>query len=51
MDDEQLNQRIKHLTEHGGLWDDPLRSIRIKLRLVVLLAGTSVLLQVVSMMG
>ena len=51
MDDEQLNQRSKYLTEHGGLWDDPLRSIRLKLRLVALLAGLSVLLQVVSLMG
>ena len=51
MDDEQLNQRIKYLTEHGGLYDDPLRSIRVKLRLVALLAGVGVVLQVVSLLG
>ncbi len=50
MDDEQLNQRIKYLVEHGGLWDDPMRSIQIKLRLVALLAGSSVMLQVASLL-
>ena len=48
MDDEQLNQRIKYLTEHGGVWDDPLAGIRRKLRLVALLAGVSVVLQVAT---
>lgn len=51
MDDEQLNQRIKYLTEHGGLWEDPLRSIRRQLRLVAALAGVSVLLQVATLLG
>ena len=48
MDDEQLNQRIKYLTEHGGVWDDPLASLRRGLRLVALLAGVSVVLQVAT---
>ena len=51
MDDEQLNQRIKYLTEHGGLWDDPLARIRLKLRLLSLLVGVSVLLQVATLLG
>jgi hypothetical protein len=40
MDDEQLNQRIKYLVEHGGMWDDPLAGLN---RRVNVLAGLVVL--------
>lgn len=28
MDDNTLEQRIKYLIEHGGVWDDPLVELR-----------------------
>jgi hypothetical protein len=28
MSKEQIQQRIKYLVEHGGLWDDPLDDLR-----------------------
>ena len=34
MDDNTVQQRIKYLTEHGGLWDDPLADIRRNIRLL-----------------
>jgi hypothetical protein len=33
--DEQLQQRIKYLMEHGGVWDDPLDDIRRGVRWAV----------------
>ncbi len=35
MKDEQLQQRIKYLIEHGGVWDDPLADIRRGVRWAV----------------
>lgn len=32
MDDNTLEQRIKYLVEHGGVWDDPLADIRRNVR-------------------
>ena len=48
MDDEQLNQRIKYLAEHGGLWDDPLADIRRGVRWAV---GIGALALVVALVG
>lgn len=28
MDDTTLEQRIRYLVEHGGVWDDPMRDVR-----------------------
>lgn len=38
MDDNTLEQRIKYLVEHGGMWDDPLADIRRGVRWAVALA-------------
>lgn len=38
MDDNTLEQRIKYLIEHGGVWDDPLVEIRRGVRWAVVLA-------------
>ena len=27
-EDTELQQRIRYLVEHGGVWDDPLQDIR-----------------------
>ncbi len=35
MDDNTLEQRIKYLIEHGGVWDDPLVEIRRGVRWAV----------------
>ncbi len=35
MDDNTLEQRIKYLVEHGGVWDDPLADIRRGVRWAV----------------
>lgn len=32
MDDNSLEQRIKYLVEHGGVWDDPIADLRAGLR-------------------
>lgn len=41
MDDEQLNQRIKYLVEHGGLWDDPLADLRRRVNVLALLVAAA----------
>ena len=50
MNDEQLKQRIQYLIEHGGMLDDPLRRLQIKMRLAVALSACAVLLQAISLM-
>lgn len=32
MTNEEIKQRIQYLVEHGGLWDDPLDSLRRQIR-------------------
>jgi hypothetical protein len=49
-DDEQLNQRIKYLTEHGGLWDDPIADIRRSLRVILILVAVTCVGAVVAML-
>lgn len=44
MDDDTLQQRIRYLIEHGGLWDDPLADIRYRLGLVLRLSVISLAL-------
>lgn len=48
MDDEQLNQRIRYLIEHGGVWDDPLAALRKKMRWMLALTAVLALLQAVD---
>lgn len=46
MDDQQLNQRIQYLVEHGGIWDDPLAQIRKRQTWHLIALGVLVLLEV-----
>lgn len=32
MTDDELQQRIKYLVEHGGIWEDPVTDLRRELR-------------------
>lgn len=43
MDDNTLEQRIKYLVEHGGVWDDPLADIRRGVRWAVGLGALALL--------
>ena len=49
MDDEQLNQRISYLIEHGGIWDDPLQAMRRKLHLLMWMVSTALALNAVTL--
>ncbi len=42
MNDYELQQRIKYLIEHGGLYDDPLQDIRRKANFGVLVGVAAV---------
>lgn len=48
MDDEQLNQRIRYLIEHGGVWDDPLMALRRKMRWMMGMVAFLILLRIVD---
>jgi len=39
MNDEQIKQRIAYLVEHGGLWEDPIASLRRQIRLAMVLSA------------
>lgn len=41
MTNETLQQRIKYLVEHGGLYEDPLQEIRRRVDAALILAGAS----------
>jgi len=41
MSNEELQQRISYLVEHGGLYDDPLADIRRTAKVAVVLAGVT----------
>jgi hypothetical protein len=45
----EIEQRIKYLVEHGGLWDDPLADIRQQLRLQRMLTGVLALALVIDL--
>jgi hypothetical protein len=47
--DEQLQQRIKYLMEHGGVWDDPLADIRRGVRWAVGLGALALLIALVDL--
>jgi hypothetical protein len=49
--DEQLQQRIKYLMEHGGIWDDPLADIRRGVRWAVGIAALALLIELASLVG
>ena len=48
MDDNALQQRIKYLVEHGGLYDDPLAEIKRMARWAVGLSALAFALVVVQ---
>lgn len=50
MNDEQLKQRIRYLIEHGGMLDDPMRPLRIKMRIALALSACAVLLEAFSLL-
>lgn len=41
MSNEELQQRISYLVEHGGLYDDPLADIRRTAKVAVALSGVT----------
>ncbi len=41
MSNEEIQQRIKYLVEHGGLYDDPLADIRKTARTAVWLSAST----------
>lgn len=49
MSDEQLQQRIRYLVEHGGLYDDPLSEVRLLARVAVGLGAGALLVHVVGL--
>ena len=50
MKDEQLQQRIKYLMEHGGVWDDPLADIRRGVRWAVGIGGLALLIALTDLL-
>jgi hypothetical protein len=51
MDDATLEQRIKYLVEHGGVWEDPLAEIRRGVRWAIGLSSTALLLELISLLA
>ena len=51
MDDNTLEQRIKYLVEHGGVWDDPLADIRRGVRWAVGLGALALVLSLAELMA
>lgn len=47
MNDHELQQRIKYLVEHGGIWDDPLDEVRRSSKYATWAGGLAVLLHIV----
>jgi hypothetical protein len=50
LDDNTLQQRIKYLVEHGGVWDDPLADIRRRIRLLKIMVLALVLTDVLTVL-
>lgn len=44
MSNEQIEQRIKYLVEHGGLWDDPLDDLRRQIRRAIGLSAVGLVI-------
>ncbi len=51
MDDNSLEQRIKYLVEHGGVWEDPLADIRRNVRWAVGIGGVALVLALANLIG
>lgn len=51
MDDNTLEQRIRYLIEHGGVWDDPLVELRRWARAGVVLALVAIALNLAHLLG
>lgn len=43
MSNEEIQQRIKYLVEHGGLYDDPLADIRRTAKAAVVISSATLL--------
>lgn len=43
MSNQEIEQRIRYLIEHGGLWDDPLDDLRKQVRRAILLGAAGVI--------
>ena len=50
MDDNSLEQRIKYLVEHGGVWDDPLADIRRGVRWAIGIAALALLTELIHLL-
>jgi hypothetical protein len=50
MDDNTLEQRIKYLVEHGGVYDDPLADIRRGIRWAVGLGGLALVIALADLL-
>ena len=50
MKDEQLQQRIKYLMEHGGVWDDPLADIRRGVRWAIGIAALALVVELITLL-
>lgn len=50
LEDDQLQQRVRYLIEHGGLWDDPLADIRQRTRWAMWLAAAAVVLSALQLL-
>lgn len=49
MSKQEIEQRIKYLVEHGGVWDDPLEDLRRMARLGVGLGALALIVCVAEM--
>lgn len=43
MSKQEIEQRIRYLVEHGGIWDDPLDDLRRQVRWAIALATVGIL--------
>lgn len=50
MTNEQIQQRIKYLVEHGGMYDDPLDAVRASVRINRILAVASLVIVALDLM-
>ena len=49
MNDEQIKQRIRYLTEHGGVYDDPLATLNRRVTLLQWLVAGALTLNVLHL--
>lgn len=48
MNDEQIKQRIRYLVEHGGIYDDPIASLRKQVRALYVMVGVALIFHVIE---